>query len=369
MKIPVSTPVLDQNDAKAVAKTIEQSLISGLCGDQVAQFESQFAAYSDCKYGIAVNSGTTALHLAMVALGIGPGDEVLVSTQTNMATFFAVLYTGAKPIPIDILPDTLNLNPDLLEPHLTNRTKAVLVVHLFGLSCDMKPIVNFCAKHKLFLVEDCAEAHGATYQSRKVGSFGDFGCFSFYANKIITTGEGGMLTTNNEALAEKVRGLKSLAFGSTNKFMHVDIGFGFRMSNIQAALGVTQLAKIDTIIARKRRVAEIYTDKLRLLPLQLPLETPETFNVYWMYHIIIDDIKKYPRDHVMRELQAAGIETRETFIPYNLQEIFLARGLTHAEACPVANQIAYAGFYLPSGPNLTIDEQQYIVDNLKRILA
>lgn len=352
-----------------VNQALNEGAISGFFGKYIAQFENEFAKYSDCKYGVTTTSGTTALHLALLALSIGKDDEVLVSTLTNMATFFAVIYQGAKPIPIDIEEDTLNLDPDLLESKITEKTKAILVVHLFGHPVNMDPIVAFAKKHGLYIIEDCAEAHGATYKGRKVGSLGDIGCFSFYANKIITTGEGGMITTNNMQFAEKARSLKSLAFGDHNKFMHKDVGYNYRMTNLQAAIGCAQLGKIEAIIEKKRNIARFYHQGLKDLGcIQLPIEKQYAKNVYWMYHIILKGNYGTKRSVLMRELLERGIETREGFIPYNMQEIFINRGWTSSGDCPKANLIAYSSFYLPSGASLTSEELQYTVTNLKTVL-
>ena len=259
--------------------------------------------------------------MALAAVGVGRNDEVLVATLTNMATFFAVHYLGASPIPIDIEPDTLNVNHHLLEARITPRTKAILVVHLFGHPVEMDPVLEIAHRHGLAVVEDCAEAHGAEYRGRKVGSLGSVGCFSFYANKIITTGEGGMCTTNDPALAEKIRSLKSLAFGASNKFMHSAVGFNYRMTNLQAAIGCAQMEKIEEIIEMKRTLSREYNRLLAGCPdLQLPIEKDYARNVYWMYHIVLTGRAAGARAGIMAELAAEGIETRETFIPYNLQE-------------------------------------------------
>jgi len=233
--IPVSQPILGEEETQYVLSALADKAISGFYGEYIGRFEREFSSYCDCSQGVATSSGTTALHLALAALGIGGGDEVLVSTFTNMATCFAVLYQGATPVPVDIEPDTWNINPALIEEKISEKTKAILVVHIYGHPVDMDPILSIAKRHGLYVVEDCAEAHGALYKGRKAGSLGDVGCFSFYANKIVTTGEGGMLTTNNAKLADKARSLRSLAFGTGNKFMHQDIGFNYRLTNLQAA--------------------------------------------------------------------------------------------------------------------------------------
>jgi perosamine synthetase len=285
-----------------------------------------------------------------------------------MATFFAVLYQGARPIPVDIESDTWNINPELIEEKITKKTKGLLIVHIYGHPCNMRPIKKIVRRYKLFLVEDCAEAHGALCDGQKVGSFGDFGCFSFYANKIITTGEGGMLTTNNPKLAEKARSLRSLAFGKKKKFMHQDIGYGFRLTNVQAAIGYAQLTKIENIIDKKRKIAQYYNTHLKDVPgLQLPVEKDYAKNVYWMYHIVLNKDFGLSRDAFMKKLAARGIETREAFIPFNMQEIFIRQGLTRYNDCPLANYIGQNGLYLPSSPLLTKKELDYIVTMIKNV--
>ena len=344
--------------------------ISGFFGEYIQRFEHEFSAFSGCQYGVAVSNGTTALQIALAALGIGPGDEVLTATLTNMATFFAVLHQGATPIPVDIEPDTFNLDPRQLEHLRTPRTRAILVVHLFGHPVNMGPVLEFARRHDLRVIEDCAEAHGAEYCGQRVGSIGDIGCFSFYANKIITTGEGGMCVTNDAALAAEMRSLKSLAFGEQNKFMHRAVGFNFRMTNLQAAIGCAQMQKISTIISRKRLLARFYTENLADFDfLQLPGEASYSYNVFWMYHVGLRGRFSSRRSEILRQLGERGIETREGFIPFNMQEIFLARGLTSLDSCPCANQAAYRTFYLPSGPTLTESQLGYVCENLRNILT
>lgn len=368
--IPVSVPYLDKAETSYVNDAMQKGAISGYFGDYLPRFEKLFSAYCGTKYGVCVSNGTTAIHLALVAVGIKQGDEVLVSTLTNMATFFAVLYQGAKPVPIDIEPDTLNLDPSLLESKITPRTKAILVVHLFGHPVDMDPVNKVAKKHGLVVIEDCAEAHGALYKGKKTGSLGKAGCFSFYANKIITTGEGGMVTTDDGALAEKMYSLKSLAFGDEFKFMHKDIGYNYRLPNLQAAIGCAQVEKIEEIIRKKRSIAAYYAKKLKNVgEIQLPVEKPYARSVYWMYHIVLKGKTAKQRQTIMKKLKSKGIETREGFIPYNLQKIFIERGLTKKEECPVANSVAYNSFYLPTGPVLSEEEMDYVTANLKDALV
>ena len=344
--------------------------VSGTVGKFLDQFERDFAAYCDCAHGVATCNGTTALHLALAALGIGSGDEVLVSSLTFMSTFFAVLYQGAIPIPVDAEEDTWNLDPALLERLVTQRTKAILVVHLLGHPADMDPILEIAQRHKLHVIEDAAEAHGALYKGRKVGSIGDVGCFSFFANKIVMSGEGGMVTTNNPVLAERARSLRSLAYGTKRKFMHTDVGFNYRMTNLQAALGCAQLEKIEKVIENKRRIAHLYAKQLSgLAGIQLPVEKDYVRSVYWMYQIVLKGFRRKERDVIIAQLFERGIEARPAFIPYNQQEFFIQKGTTCAELCPVANRIADAGLYLPSSVNLTETDILRVSQTLKEALS
>lgn len=368
-RIPVCQPVLGETESEYVNDALRQGAISGFYGEYLSRFETEFATYCGSAHGVATTSGTTALHLALLALGIGRGDEVLVPALTNMATFFAVLYQGATPVPIDIVEDTWNLDPSLLEEKITPRTKAILVVHLFGHPVDMDPVLAVAKRRGLRVVEDCAEAHGALYKGRKVGSLGDVGCFSFYANKILTTGEGGMITTAHSDVAERARSLKSLAFGTRNKFMHVAVGYNYRMTNLQAALGCAQLRRIEDIIERKRKIARCYTERLRpLASLQLPVEKPWARNVYWMYQVALRGNATDRREHVMSALSARGIETREGFIPANLQEIFQRQGWTREGDCPKASRAAFTTFYLPSGASLSEDDLDFVSTAVTEVL-
>jgi perosamine synthetase len=245
-----------------------------------------------------------------------------------------------------------------------------MVVHLFGHPADMDPINLLAKEHNLLVVEDCAESHGATYNGKKAGNLGDLGCFSFFANKILTTGEGGMVTTNDAKVAEKARSLKALAFGATNKFMHADIGFNYRMTNLQAAIGCGQMEVADTLVERRREIARFYTSKLDKYKnyLQLPQEKSYAKNVIWMYHLVLKGSLSTKRPLVMSLLKNEGIETREGFIPANLQDIFIQRGWTKADDCPVANKIAYSSFYLPTGPSISQEELEYVAGKFSQII-
>lgn len=361
MFVPVSRPLMGEIEEQYVGEAVHKKEISGLSSQFLPKFESEFAAFCGVKHGTAVNSGTTAIHLAIATLGIGPGDEVLVSSLTNMATFFAVIYQGAKPIPIDSEADTLNMDPTLLEAKITPRTKAIIVVHLYGHSADMDPIMKIARAHNLFVIEDAAEAHGAKYNNRMIGSIGDIGCFSFYSNKIITTGEGGMLVTDNDEWIARARMMKNLAFGVENKFMHQAVGFKYPMTNLQAALGAAQMTRIHDIIARKREIAEYYNGMFASDPdIQTPIEKPYAFNVYWMYNIILNGKLSGKRKLLIEELKKQGIETREDFVPFNQQKIFIDQGIVEPDSCPVANRLGADGMYLPSGNDISPEELAYV---------
>jgi len=369
MFVPVSKPLLGKKEVELVTEAVSRGEISGLSGTFVGQFEEMVATSCGAKYGAAVNSGTTALHLAVATLGIGPGDEVLVSTFTNMATFFAVLYQGAKPIPIDCDPETLNMDPSLLESKITSKTKAIIPVHIYGHPVDMDQVMVVAKKHHLFVIEDVAEAQGALYKGKLVGSIGDIGCLSFYSNKIVTTGEGGMLITNNKELADKARLLKNLAFGEKDKFMHRALGFKFQMTNVQAAIGVAQMTKFKEIMERKRAMAKYYLDHLKdLAQVRLPVEKDYAFNVYWMFNIVLAGQLSGKREQFMSELKKRGVETREDFVPYNQQEIFIKKNFTAPEDCPVVNTFYLDGLYLPSGTDISEAEQEYVVKTIRDVV-
>ncbi len=368
--IPVSRPQLGAAETAFVNEALAANAISGLFGGFIERFESEFAAFCGTRHAVSCSNGTTALHLALAAAGIREGDEVLVSTLTNMASFFAVLYLGAKPVPVDIDAATLTLDPADLARKITPRSRAIMVVHLFGHPTDMDPVNELARKHDLLVFEDCAEAHGALYKGQKVGGLGTAGAFSFFANKILTTGEGGMVTTDDDALAAKARSLKALAFGSTHKFMHEDIGFNHRMTNLQAAIGCGQMLQADRLVEKRREIARYYTARLERYRehLLLPQQMPWAHNVIWMYHLRLRGALQDRRAAVMAGLRERGVETREGFIPYNLQRIFIERGWTRPEDCPVANSVAYTSFYLPTGPALSEADLDHVATQFSAVL-
>ena len=370
LQVPVSRPHLGAAEVAFVNQALAAQAISGLYGEFIDRFEAEFAAFCGTRHAVSCSNGTTALHLALVAAGIREGDEVLVSTLTNMASFFAVLYIGARPVPVDIDPVTLTMDPADLARKIGPKARAIMVVHLFGHPTDMDPVNALAQQHGLQVFEDCAEAHGARYKGRTVGGLGRAGCFSFFANKILTTGEGGMVTTDDDALAAKARSLKALAFGRRNKFMHEDIGFNYRMTNLQAAIGCGQMLQAATLVERRREIARLYS--ARLAPygehLALPQEMPWAHNVIWMFHLRLRGALEDRRSAVMAALRDRGIETREGFIPYNLQTMFIERGWTRPEDCPVANTVAYNSFYLPTGPAMTDADVDHVATQFCAVL-
>lgn len=368
MKVSVGKPLFGDIERQYANDALEKVEISGFYGSYIPKFEREFADFCGTKDAVTVSSGTSALHLALATLKIGEGDEVLVQSFTNMATFFAVLYQGATPIAIDSEQGTFNIDTSLIEQSITPRTKAIIVVHIYGHPVDMDPVLTIAKKHGLYVIEDAAEAHGAEYKGRKVGSMGDISCFSFFANKILTTGEGGMLTMNDPEMAARARSLKALAFGKENKFMHQDVGYNYRMTNIQAAIGCAQLTRIDDILKRKRAMASYYLEHLADIPdIMLPVEKEYAKNVYWMFNIILQGKLKGKRKEFMTALSEAGVESREDFIPFNQQKIFIDRGLAQYDDCPVANMAGDNGMYIPSGTDITTQEQAYVVEQIKKV--
>jgi perosamine synthetase len=364
--IAVFEPEIGEEEIAAVVAAIRGGEISGAFGKAIAEFEEGFAAYCGCRFGVAVTSGTTALQVAVAALDLKPGDEILLSSSTNIATALAVIYANAVPVPVDSEAETWNLNLELVESLITPRTRAIIPVHLFGHPVDMDRLMAIARKRDLAVIEDCAEAHGARCRNRFVGGFGDMGCFSFYANKVITTGEGGMVVTNDEALAKKLRLLRNLGF-STPRYRHEVAGFNFRMTGYQAAFGNAQLKKIDSIIARKRNLAAAYSRHLADVPgLHLPVEREWAFNVYWMYALTVGAEYPISRDELAVHLRAAGIDTRTFFCPMNQQPCLQNRPGFRPVPCPVADELWRTGLYLPSTTNLSDDQIAYICAEIRR---
>ena len=365
--IPVFEPYIGEEEVEAVAAAVRRGEISGSFGRDIGAFEDEFAVYVGARHGVACTSGTTALHLAVAALRLPAGSEILVSASTNIATALAAYHNNCVPVPVDSEDETWNLDLDLIEDLITERTRAIIPVHLFGHPVDMDRLADIAERHNLVVIEDCAESHGATVRGRMTGALGDMGCFSFYANKIITTGEGGMVTTNDDELAERLRSLRNLAFGQP-RFLHQEAGFNFRMMGYQAAMGRVQLRKIDHIVSEKRRVAATYNELLSEVPgIQTPAQKDWARNVYWMYAITIDDPFPLSRDELMASLRGAEIESRTFFCPMNMQPFLREQDGFRDIPCPVAERLWETGLYLPCAITLSDDEIAHVVEQIRAL--
>ena len=364
-KIPVFDFELGDKEKEFVNNCLDTSIIGQ--GSYVEDFERKFSKFVNCKFGVTTSSGTTALHLACKTLGIQKGDQILVSSSTNMASAFSVDYCDAIPIPVDIEKKTWQMDVNKIEEKINKNTKAIMVVHLFGHPVDMDPVLQISKKYNLKIIEDCAESHGAEYKGKKVGSIGDIGAFSFFANKTFTCGEGGMIVTNSKELAEKAKSLKNLSYGAINKFMHDDVGFNYRLPNISAALGLGQLTQKNKIFSEKERIYNRYKKNLKKIKgVNIPsVRDWVTKYIMWVFNIYLD--RNYPlsRDQLVNKLKEKNIETRNAFVPINKQKILTKKyGLFKEEDCPNANYIMDNGLYLPSGNNIKNEEIDFICSEI-----
>lgn len=367
--IPVNEPLLDGNEKKYLAECIDTGWISSE-GPFVRQFEERFAARVGRRYGIAVCNGSAALETAVAAQGLGYGDEVILPTFTIISCAAAIVRAGARPVLVDSDPVTWNMDVGQIAAKITPRTKAIMVVHIYGLPVDMDPLLALARQHGLRVIEDAAEMHGQIYRGRPCGSFGDLSAFSFYPNKHLTTGEGGMLVTDDAALAERCRSLRNLCFQAGKRFVHEELGWNFRMTNLQAAVGLAQLERLDEFVARKRRMGARYTKLLASVPgLQLPLPaTDYADNIYWVYGLVLDESLPLDAEDAMHLLLKAGVGTRPFFWPMHEQPVFQNRGWFAGERYPVAERLARRGFYIPSGMALTDDQIDQAVRAVKEII-
>lgn len=350
--LPVSGPSFDEKELQYVTDCILGGWVSS-AGKYVTRLEEMFAEFCGTKYAVSASNGTTALHLALLALGVGPGDEVIVPTLTFIATANAVRHAGATPVFVDSEPLTWNLDPAALEAARTPRTKAIIPVHLYGHPADMAPIMSWADEHGITVIEDAAEAHGARYRGQRVGSFGAINVFSFYGNKIVTTGEGGMMTTNDARLCANLRKLRDHGMSTTRKYWHDVLGYNYRMTNVQAAIGVAQMEKVDKLLASKLEVAKRYRTALSGVPgVGLPPSMPWADSVYWLYSVIVDE-EKYgcDRDTLMARLREVNIETRPLFPCVHQQPIY-----ARTQTLPVAERLSRSGVSLPSAANMRLDD-------------
>lgn len=365
-RISIASPVFNGNEKKYLNECIDTGWVSAN-GRFVKEFEKEFAKYCGSKYAIACCNGTVTLHIILVALGIGPGDEVIMPTLTYIATANAVRYCGATPVFVDSEKGTFNMNPAKIEEKITENTKVIMPVHLYGLPADMDPIMEIAKKHNLVVVEDAAESHGAEYKGKRTGSIGDVGSFSFFGNKIITSGEGGMIVTDNKELYDKMVLLKSQGVSPVKNYWHTVVGYNYRMTNMQAAVGLGQLEKIDWHLAQRKRVADLYKKNFKGFEEYAVLqeEPAECKPVYWMNNIILQSKVKKQRDQVMTEMEAKDIEMRPLFYPMHIMPPYYDETVD----CPVAEALSARGISLPSHALLTEENVNYICDSLKEIVV
>jgi perosamine synthetase len=366
--VPVNVPLLDGDEKKLLLACIESGWISSE-GPFVAEFEEKFARRVGRRHGVAVTNGTAALEAAVAALRIGAGDEVILPSHTIISCAQAIVRAGAVPVPVDCDPDTWNMTAAHVAAAVTPRTRAVMVVHIFGLPVDMGPVLAVAERHGLAVIEDAAQMHGQTWRGRPCGSFGALSTFSFYPNKLVTTGEGGMIVTDDDDLAERCRSLRNLCFQPQRRFVHEELGWNLRMTNLQAALGLAQLARLDEFLVRKRRMGRGYTAALQgLAGFQLPLDRTEyAESIYWVYGVVLRDEVPFAAEEAMRRLGEWGIGTRPFFWPIHEQPVLRRMGLFDGVRLPVAERIARRGFYIPSGLGMTEAQMGRVVEAMRTV--
>ncbi len=366
-RLPVMEPSLGGNELKYVSDCIASNWISSQ-GEYVNRFEQIFRDYVSVDFSLSTTSGTTALHLALMGLGVGPGDEVIVPDLTFGASANAVIHCGAKPVFADVDRNTWTIEPSAIAAKITQRTKAIMPVHLYGHPCDMGPILDIAGRHRLFIVEDCAEALGAEYQGKKVGGLGDAGCFSFFANKVITTGEGGMVTTNNRKLYEKMVSLRDHGMSKEKRYWHLYAGFNYRMTNLQAAIGLAQMERIEDFLKYRLDVVARYNQHLCKVPgICLPPAAEWAKNIYWLYSVIVDEhASMVDRDVIAARLADRGIETRPFFYPLHGQPPY--RG-DATDSYPVTEWLAPRGLSLPTANGIGLDEVDRVCAAISKIVS
>lgn len=353
IKIPVYQPSLSGNEKKYVNDCLDSTWISSK-GKYINKFESKFAEFINVNYATTVSNGTVALHLAMVALNLGPGDEVIVPTLTYIASVNSITYTGSKPVFVDSLQGTWQVDPKDIEKKITTKTKAIMVVHLYGHPCDMEEIMRIAKKHNLLVIEDCAEAFGSEYNGKHVGTFGNISTFSFFGNKTITTGEGGMVVTNDKVIFNRLVHLKGQGLAENRQYWHDVIGYNYRMTNICAAIGLAQIEQADKFIAKKRQIADKYKERLKGFPITFQDENSNCKHSYWMINILLENNKK--RTDLSKFLQDNGVETRPMFYPIHTMPMYNEKHQT----LPIAESLSVRGINLPSWPDLSTDQINFI---------
>jgi len=362
VKIPIGNPDINQDEIQAVAETMKTGWVTQ--GKKVEEFEKAFASYCGVKHGVAANSGTAALHLAMTALDVQTGDEVITTPLSCVATTNPIIYLNAKPVFVDVETETLNINTTLVEKKITSKTRTILPVHIFGHPVDLDPLLEIAEKHNLTVIEDAAQAHGAKYKGNRVGSFGHISCFSFYADKLITTAEGGMALTNDEEIAEKMRLLRSFGMNHRQKFFHPILGYNYKMSDIHAAIGLVQLRKLDHYIERKRANIQYLKSQINHPNLKLPAELDYAMSVYYVCHILAERGK----EKILEHLERKGIETRPllSFIP---EQPPYRKFKQNPKDLPIAKEAHQKGFYVSNSPSLTQTQLEHLASTLTRAVS
>lgn len=359
-RIPVSEPLIGEAERRNILRCVEEGWIASE-GPFVEEFERAWAVYCGMTEGVAVTSGTTALELALASAGLSPGDEVILPSFTIISCVLAILEARAIPVLVDCEPDTWCMDVDQVTSRIGPRTRAIMPVHVYGHPVDMDPLLELAERHGLMVIEDAAEAHGAEYRGRRAGGFGLMSCFSFYANKIVTTGEGGMVLTRSSDIAARLRSGRNLAFRSQRRFSHTELGHNYRMTNLQAAIGVAQVGAIEEHVRRKREMGAYYTARLSHLPqLQLPVERPWAKNVYWMYGVVLGDEVPIGPEQLAERLRDRGVDTRPFFVGMHEQPVLRDLGLFSGERYPHTERISRRGLYLPSGLALTRQQQDVV---------
>lgn len=367
--IPVNEPLLDGNEKKYLNECIDSGWVSSE-GPFVTRFEAAMAERVGRRHGVAVCNGSAALDVAVAALSLQPGDEVILPSFTIISCAAAIVRAGATPVAVDSDPHTWNMDVAAVAERITPRTRGIMPVHVYGLPVDMAPLQELAARHGLAIIEDAAEAHGQTYRGRACGSFGDLSVFSFYPNKHVTTGEGGMVLTDSDELANRCRALRNLCF-TARRFVHDELGWNMRMTNMQAAVGVAQLERLDEFIARKRAMGLRYTEALGSLgSIQLPPpQVAGAVNHYWVFGLVLRDDVDFDAQEAMKRLAAAGVGCRPFFWPMHEQPVFRRMGLFADESCPVAERLARRGLYLPSGLALTDRQIDEVIGAVRKLLS
>lgn len=376
--IPVNEPIFYDKEIEYVTECIKTGWVSS-SGGFVKEFEDKWAGYCGREFGISVSSGTAALQLAVSSLELSPGDEVIIPTFTIISCALAVIQSGAVPVLVDSDPDTWTMDVNQINNKLTKRTKAIMLVHMYGHPVDVDPILELAEKHGLKIIEDAAQAHGVEYYSEhgsqkvgwnKCGSFGHLSCFSFYANKVVTTGEGGMIVTDDKQLAQKLRSLRNLCFKDNKRYYHEQLGYNFRFTNLQAALGLAQLERIDEIVEKKHWIGVEYTKRLNNLEnIKLQVNQKWARTNYWMFGLLVDEESGFTGESLSKKLLEYGIDTRAFFIGMHNQPVFNKMNLFINEDYPVSDYLSMQGLYLPSGLALIGDQLNYVCEKLENILC